>query len=48
VFIFNTPTFGFNTADGCCYRACNKNYHRCGLSEIGCEEDEDCLPGGLQ
>ena len=45
IFIFNTPTFGFNVTDACCYRVCSKNYHLCGLNEIGCQKDEDCLPG---
>ena len=44
-FIFNTQTFGYSAKDGCCYRACNKNYHLCGLNETGCQADEDCLPG---
>jgi hypothetical protein len=45
VFIYNTPTHGFHATDGCCYRVCNKNYHICGLNEIGCQDDNDCLQG---
>ena len=45
IFVRNSETFGFTTTDNCCYKPCNKRYHLCGQDEVGCEDNEDCLPG---
>ena len=45
IFVRNSETFGFTTTDNCCYKPCNKRYHLCGQNEVGCEGNEDCLPG---
>ena len=44
MFTRNSETFGFTTTDNCCYGPCDKRYHLCGQNEVGCDDDEDCLP----
>ena len=45
IFVRNSETFGFTGTDNCCYKPCNKRYHLCGQNEVGCQGNEDCLPG---
>ena len=45
IFPGNSETFDFTSTDNCCYRPCNKRYHLCGQNEVGCQDNEDCIPG---
>jgi len=45
IFPGNSETFEFTSTNNCCYRPCNKRYHLCGQNEVGCQDNEDCIPG---